>query len=205
MARSRRRPSTAPDATMPTVSVADVEAWRASGALAAVHRTPVPAPRTVDSVVAAAGRVGQDGQFGYYRPTDLPARAVARFTFEDGRFLDVIGDGLVGRDPGDPGDPGDPRIRHVISLDDSRRELSRVHLTFGVTPERELWIADQHSTNGVQITRRDRGTVPCAPGVRTTIDQGDIVTFAGHAMSVTRLLPIEPAISRRTAAESPAG
>lgn len=201
MARARRRARTDAPAAMPTISVADVEAWARDGRVAIVYRTPLPAPRTVDSAVAAADRVEQEGQFGYHQTAGSASRVVARFTFDDGRFIDVVGDGVIGRDPADL---GDPRIQHVISLDDPLRELSRVHLTFGVEPTHELWIADQHSTNGVQVTRPEVGSFTCAPGVRTPIDQGDIVSFAGHAMSVTRLLPVEASLSPVPAAAAPA-
>jgi hypothetical protein len=179
--KSRRKAAGVATPVTPTVTLDDIAAWGQEGALASVFVTPVPAPRSVNVAVATAERLEADGQFGYR--AGVREQPLARFTFEDGRFVDIFGNGLIGRNPTPEGYTG---IEHLIRLDDPLRELSRLHLSFGIDGP-GLWIADQHSTNGVLITRRGAGTIKCEPGARTPIQSGDIVTFAGHAMSITEI------------------
>ncbi|MFT4122626.1 MAG: FHA domain-containing protein [Microbacteriaceae bacterium] len=196
--RWRRARGTA-SAESPAVSVADLQRWRAQGVMASVHVTPVPAPRAVAAVVAAAEREQSQGQFGY-REAGAASDAVARFTFEDGRFIDIRGPGVIGRDP--QTEPADD-IVHFVRLDDPRRELSRVHLSFGIDEHGGLWVCDRYSTNGVAIQRGAAGLFDCAPGARTPIRSGDIVTFGGHAMAVTQLAGPSVTAAEAAAAVAP--
>lgn len=179
--KSRRTSSTATPVTQ-SVTLDDLATWGAQGVLSSVFVTPVPAPRSVNVAVATAERLEADGQFGYR--AGVREQPVARFTFEDGRFVDIFGNGLIGRNPTPEGYSG---IEHLIRLEDPLRELSRLHLSFGIDGP-GLWVCDQHSTNGVLITRRGSPTIKCEPGARTPIHSGDIVTFAGHAMSITEIV-----------------
>lgn len=178
----------AAEPTMPTATLADLESWRDQGSLAWTYRTPPAAPRATDLALSAAEQAAADGQFGYQQsPTAGANAAKVRITFEDGRFIDISGLGLIGREPAAV---KSMEHVHLISLDDPARELSRAHVEFGLEPSNALWIADNFSTNGVEITTPGVGTRRCVPGTHYLLAPGDIVTFARHAMSVTQLVPL---------------
>lgn len=173
---------------MPSVSLADLEKWRDEGSLAWTYRTPPAAPRATGLAVSAAEQAAADGQFGYEQsPTSGSDSAKVRITFEDGRFIDITGPGLIGREPSAA---KSMEHVHLITLDDPARELSRAHVAFGIQPNNAIWISDNYSTNGVELTSPGLGTRRCNPGTHYPLSPGDIVTFARHAMSVTQLVPL---------------
>ena len=83
---------------------------------------------------------------------------------------------MIGRVPTHP-----QSYAHALALPDQSRTLSRDHLVIGLTPDGQLWAADQGSANGSYIAR-GRTWVRLTPDQRTPIDVDDIIRFADFSV-----------------------
>jgi hypothetical protein len=168
------------------VDAAELDALRATGALAETRLTPPPAVgspaarRATASPFAApdaAPRVPRTPQ-----PAAPPAGAASNIelTLSSGEHLRVAGRGVIGRDPSEA--PGS--YAHRITLADTEKLLSRAHLEFGVESNGQFWISDLHSTNGVVVERAGQAPQRCLPGYRVVIQPGDRVVFGGRILTI---------------------
>jgi len=93
------------------------------------------------------------------------ASAGLRLAFDTGERVDVVGDGVVGRDP-----QGD--VPHVVAIDDPARSLSKTHLAFGPGEAGTLWVVDRGSTNGTVVVRPDGSAATLPAGARAVVAAG---------------------------------
>jgi hypothetical protein len=176
------------------MDAAELDALRASGALAETRLTPPPAVgspaarRAVESPFAAkdaAPRAARASATGSASPASPAAAAASASKIElhlsSGEQLRVAGRGVIGRDPAEA--PG--AYAHRITLADTEKLLSRAHLEFGVESTGQFWISDLHSTNGVVVERAGQAPQRCLPGYRVVIQPGDRVTFGGRILTIT--------------------
>lgn len=101
-----------------------------------------------------------------------------RLLFSTDERVDVVGDGIVGRDP-----RSDSGHIHVIRLEDPQRLMSRNHLEFGLTAENEFWVSDLGTANGTYIIQNETQWMLPAHQ-RTRLSPGDIIHFGSFAARV---------------------
>jgi len=162
-------PAATTAAAVPPPTAAPTPVWAPTPA-------SVPAP-TWASPETSARRVTDDlGDLEHTRlrpaaPATTPAPAL-RLAFDTGEVVDVVGDGLVGRNPS-----AQDGVAHLVAIDDPARSVSKVHLAFGPGGAGQLWVVDRGSTNGTVLVRPDgtRATLPA--GARATIGAGWAVRF----------------------------
>lgn len=152
---------------------------------------PAPAPLITgypgqpSTAVPPAPRAQDLGELEYTRmreavPTDRPG--VLRLVFDTGQRIDVTGDGVVGRSP-----EGEMGIVHVVVIDDPARSVSKVHLTFGLTPAGdELWVIDRASVNGTVLVDPDGVAATLPPGTRALVGAGWTIRFGQRSARVER-------------------
>lgn len=141
---------------------------------AATVEVPVGEPERVEETSMVPAPVDQT------RMTSVVADVI-RLIFDDGTTFDVIGDGLVGRDPSRAG--GEP-VEHAVSLADSTMSLSKTHLGFGLA-KGVLWVEDRHSTNGSAWEYQGRRE-SLVPGTRVDVPAGATVHMGARFFQVAR-------------------
>ena len=142
-------------------------------------RLPDAWPRFLDSpepVQPSADDAAQDG---------------LRLVFDSGVSVEVVGNGVVGRDLSGVLPPP----AHPVVVDDPKRTVSRVHLQFGPEAGRQaLWVMDENSTNGTVLVRPDGAARVLPAGVRTVIGVGWQVRFGERAAVVEAAVTRRPAV-----------
>ena len=108
--------------------------------------------------------------------------AVLRMVFDTGQQFDVTGDGIVGRSP-----EGEMGIVHVVVIDDPARSVSKVHVSFGLTPAGdELWVIDRASVNGTVLVDPDGVAATLPAGTRALVGPGWTIRFGQRSARVER-------------------
>ncbi|CAM5783393.1 RDD family protein [Cellulomonas persica] len=134
------------------------------------HRADDPRPAATPDVTSVRWGVEELDEIELTR-LRTPATGIApvpqglRLAFDTGERVDVVGDGLVGRDP-----QGD--AEHKVSIDDPARSLSKTHLAFGLAAPGELWVVDRGSTNGTVVVRPDGAAAALPAGMRAVVTVG---------------------------------
>jgi len=73
---------------------------------------------------------------------------------------------------------------HIVSVDDSARSVSKVHVAFGLDEDGWLWVVDRGSTNGT-VLRAPGGAEAALPaGVRAVVGPGWTVQFGERSVVV---------------------
>jgi hypothetical protein len=154
-----------------------------------VPAVPVPPPASAADAGLISGPPGDvppahgedlgDLEHTRLRPV-APARSVGlRLAFDTGERVDVVGDGVVGRNP----DP-QPGVAHLVPIDDPDRSVSKAHLAFGPEGADRLWVVDRGSTNGTVLVRPDGSQVALPAGARATVGAGWSVRFGERTARV---------------------
>ena len=94
--------------------------------------------------------------------------------FSDGRRVAVAGAGVVGRGP-----RAGAGYRHVLTIEDPGRALSREHFSFGLTPRGLLWVSDLGSANGTLLDDK-----PLPANVHVPAQPGAVLRFGDHSARV---------------------
>ncbi|TFD15314.1 FHA domain-containing protein [Cryobacterium sp. TMT1-21] len=113
--------------------------------------------------------------------TPAPARTTrATLVFDDGTRLDVVGSGLIGRNPA-PG-PGED-VTHLLPVADDSRLISKTHAAFGLD-QRGFWVSDCGSTNGTTVESGVGAATDLTPWERSHVAAGSTVTVGGRRFTV---------------------
>jgi predicted component of type VI protein secretion system len=100
--------------------------------------------------------------------------------FDTGDRVDVVGRGVIGRNPAAP---TDENLAHLVPISDSGRTVSKSHLDFGVEDGR-LWVMDRGSTNGTAVVDPHGGERTLEPGAKTPVEAGSTVRFGDRSFTV---------------------
>jgi protein phosphatase len=113
------------------------------------------------------------------QPKTQSDRPLIRLEFDDGTTVDVLGRGLIGRDPAPA---SGEKVEHLITLADNTLSVSRTHLEFGIG-ESGLWIRDRCSTNGSAIEMNGH-RLPIEPGLRVPAPEGCTIHLGARQVQV---------------------
>lgn len=116
-------------------------------------------------------------------PIAPPSQGLARLSFATGQRAVVTGNGLIGREP--LPDPNET-FRHILSVPDPSRSLSKTHLEFGFD-EVGLWVRDRWSANGSVLVAPTQAPLPLEAGRRYRAKIGSRLLLASIEMAVERV------------------
>lgn len=130
------------------------------------------------------GWIGKDDEaqrFSVATTTKGPA-ARFRLEFDDGTAVLVRGRGLIGRDPTATAGAD---VKHLITLSDDTRSLSRTHLEFDLGVD-GIWVRDCGSTNGSEIEFNGR-RMALGPGHLAEAPSGCTIQMGVRQVKVRRI------------------
>lgn len=156
------------------------------------HRVPeIPTQRKAPRVTTWP-QLADDVELTRMSVGDVP-RAGLRLVFDSGVRVEVVGNGVVGRDLTGVLPPP----VHPVVVDDPTRTVSRVHLRFGPGAGRDsLWVMDENSTNGTILIRPDGAARVLPAGVQAVVGAGWQIRFGERAAVVESVAarPYRPAV-----------
>lgn len=196
----RRRRRTPEPPALPVITAAEVNELRAAGRLAHVElyplpdlraagasglidTAPAPPPATMEGAWAAASAPGTRAGQPQPQPqpeqdaTSIGASPVA-FRLDDGRVIEVVGNGMLGRAP--RAEEGEL----AITIDDPGKSLSRTHLRFERDRAGRVFVSDAGSANGTELLTASGERVECDPQRRQRVTAGDVLLLGEFSVHV---------------------
>ncbi len=104
-------------------------------------------------------------------------RAFATLIWDDGTRQAVYTRTLFGRNPAPESGA------QVAPIRDETLSLSKTHFELLVDEQRQVWVIDRHSTNGVAV-RRGGDVAQATPGERVALRRGDVLEFGDRHVTV---------------------
>ncbi len=107
-------------------------------------------------------------------PIAASVAGAVQLSFVSGQRAIVTGNGLIGRQP--LPDPGES-FRHLLTVTDAARSLSKTHLEFGFDEE-GLWVRDRWSANGSILVVPAQAPLPLEAGRRYRAKVGSLLVLS---------------------------